>query len=207
MSEREELMEMLACKECGELEHIYFKHVYHGFRDSVWIVECQQCYSLVPVVSYQYCPEEMTAAWNGMQARAALKQEPVEVSTIGCALIFHQNGKQIDAPKRLYAAPPDLEQRLKEAEAEISALKIDRDAYKMLSKMRPKPFADTDAGLVKQISELNEQLTAANEKYIILKVAVEQAVGNYDSGTLLSQCPLVYYNLKSALPTEGEKNG
>lgn len=61
-------LNMLACKECGELEHIYFKHVYHGLRDSVWVVECQRCYSVVPVVSYDYDVEKMTAAWNNEQA-------------------------------------------------------------------------------------------------------------------------------------------
>jgi len=65
-----ELKAMLACKECGELEHIYFKHVYHGLRDSIWVVECQRCYFLVPVVAHQYDPEKMTAAWN-----SALKED------------------------------------------------------------------------------------------------------------------------------------
>jgi hypothetical protein len=55
---------LLACKVCGEKDHIYFKHIYQGMKESVWAVECQRCYSLVPVVSYMYDIETMTAAWN-----------------------------------------------------------------------------------------------------------------------------------------------
>ena len=59
---------MVNCKECrADEKYIFFKHVYRGYKDNVWIAECQRCYTIVPVVSYAYDIEKLIAAWNEAQ--------------------------------------------------------------------------------------------------------------------------------------------
>lgn len=48
----------------------------------------------------------------------------------------------------------------------LAAAERERDQYMILSKMRPKPYADTDAGLVTQIDELNAALEAKERQTI-----------------------------------------
>ena len=114
-----------------------------------------------------------------------LKQKPV--ATVIChgagvtSLKFDPSQYTVKGEYPLYAAPPDLEQRLKEAKTETGKV---RDILRIAER------------------DYKHQLTAANEKYIILKVAVEQAIKNYQ---LKEYFPQIYWNLQSALPTEGGK--
>ena len=56
-----------------------------------------------------------------------------------------------------------IERELHLKDQKIAELERDRDAYMIASKMRPKPYADTDAGLVAQVKALQSQLAAAQE--------------------------------------------
>ncbi len=50
---------------CGEDEEIYSKLAYCGYRgNSLWVVECQRCGFIVPVVHYKYEQEVMVNEWN-----------------------------------------------------------------------------------------------------------------------------------------------
>jgi len=47
----------------------------------------------------------------------------------------------------------NLERELSRLKEELAAMTLDRDAYMVASKMRPLPFAGTDAGLVQQVKD------------------------------------------------------
>ena len=62
-------LEQLSPCECGEHEHIYIKRVYMSFNNDVWVVECQRCGNIVPVVSREYDSEKFVTAWNAWISR------------------------------------------------------------------------------------------------------------------------------------------
>ena len=61
---------------CGEKEYIYIKKVYQSYGDGVWVIECQRCYSLVPVALYKYDVDKLNAAWNAVLSGAATEVKP-----------------------------------------------------------------------------------------------------------------------------------